>query len=82
MITKRLNADKPHLWKADSAASVDQFNRWFMCFAPEAFRSTRTQTTERVKAALHATRDLRNVDPTTLIASPSAISTALCSNRT
>jgi hypothetical protein len=46
-----------------------------MCFAPEAFRSTRTQTTERVKAALHATRDLRNLDPATLIASPSAIST-------
>jgi len=32
-----LNADKPRLWKGDIAASVDQFNEWFMRFAPEAF---------------------------------------------
>ncbi len=31
-----INADKPHLWKADTRASVDQFNRWFMRFAPKA----------------------------------------------
>jgi hypothetical protein len=24
---KRINADKPHLWKKDIAASVDQFNQ-------------------------------------------------------
>src|ERR1017187_7305686 len=27
-----INADKPHLWKADTRASVDQFNQWFMKF--------------------------------------------------
>jgi hypothetical protein len=75
MTTKRINADKPHLWKADSAASVDQFNGWFMHFAPEAFRSTRVQTTERVKTALHATNDLRSIDPQTLLSNPRAIST-------
>ncbi len=52
----RINADKPHLWKADIAASVDQFNQWFMRFAPLAFRSTRVKTTEHVKAALLAGR--------------------------
>ena len=29
MPPQRINADKPHLWKADIAASVDQFNQWF-----------------------------------------------------
>src|SRR5512136_782512 len=57
---RKVNADKPHLWKADIAASVDQFNEWFMRFAPEAFRSTRIKTTEHVKTALLATNDLRN----------------------
>ena len=70
-----INANKPHLWKADIAASVDQFNQWFMRFAPEAFRSTRVKTTGHVKAALLATRDLRSIDATTLKDNPSALST-------
>lgn len=71
----RINADKPHLWKADIAASVDQFNRWFMRFAPDAFRSTRIKTTQHVKAALVATNDLRDLTPEMLRANPSAVST-------
>jgi hypothetical protein len=35
-----INADKPHLWKADITASVDLFNTWFMKFAPKAFRDS------------------------------------------
>jgi hypothetical protein len=73
--TAKLNADKPHLWKADVAASVDQFNQWFMRFAPEAFRSTRVKTTEYVKAALIATKDLRNLSADTLKATPGALPT-------
>ena len=34
-----INANKPQLWKADIAASVDQFNQWFLQFAPEAFKA-------------------------------------------
>jgi len=75
MKPRRINADKPHLWKTDIAASVDQFNQWFMRFAPEAFRSTRVKTTGHVKAALIATRDLRRIDTTTLKGNPSALST-------
>lgn len=71
----RANANKPHLWKADVAASVDQFNQWFMRFAPEAFKSTRAKTTQSVKAALRATGDLRNIDPATLRANPGALPT-------
>ncbi|MDP9175466.1 MAG: XamI family restriction endonuclease [Planctomycetota bacterium] len=71
----KINADKPHLWKADISASVDQFNRWFMTFAPQAFRFTRVKTTEHVKAALLATDDLRNLNSETLRANPSALPT-------
>lgn len=75
MPPRKINADKTHLWKADIAASVDQFNHWFMRFAPQAFRSTRIKTTERVKSALSATRDLRKLDVATLRANPDALST-------
>jgi hypothetical protein len=71
----RINADKPHLWKADVAESVDRFNQWFMRFAPEAFRSTRARTTEQVKAALLATNDLRELTPNRLQANPGALPT-------
>ncbi len=75
MKPRRINADKPHLWKTEIAASVDQFNQWFMRFAPEAFRSTRVKTTGHVKAALIATRDLRSIDAATLKGNPSALPT-------
>jgi len=72
---QRINANKPHLWKADIAASVDQFNEWFLKFAPEAFRTTRAITTEHVKGALVATSDLRNLTPEMLRAHPEALPT-------
>ncbi len=75
MKPRRINANKPHLWKADIAASVDQFNEWFMRFAPDAFRSTRVKTTEHVKAALLATNDLHSLNAATLKANPGALPT-------
>lgn len=75
MKPKRINADKPHLWKGDIAASVDQFNQWFMEFAPVAFRSTRVKTTMNVLASLIATRDLSSIDAATLKDNPSALQT-------
>jgi len=75
MKARRINADKPHLWKADIAASVDGFNQWFMRYAPEAFRSTRVETIEHVKAALLATNDLRTLTAATLKANPGALPT-------
>src|SRR5713101_7430784 len=75
MMARRINANKPHLWKVDIAASVDQFNQWFMRFAPEAFRSTRVKTTKGVKAALLATRDLRSSDAAMLGTNPGALPT-------
>lgn len=75
MTPRRINADKPHLWKQDIAASVDQFNQWFMKVAPRAFRATRVRTTEQVKAALLATNDLRRIDVDTLRTNPASLST-------
>ncbi len=75
MSTRRINADKPHLWKTDIAASVDQFNEWFMRFAPHAFRSTRVAATDDVKAALLAANDLRSLNPRMLKANPGALPT-------
>lgn len=75
MAARRINADKPHLWKADIAKSVDQFNRWFLNFAPETFRATRIKTTEHVKAALQATSDLRQINTRTLESHPASLST-------
>ena len=79
MMAGRINADKPHLWKTDIAASVDQFNQWFMRFAPEVFRATRVNKAEHVKAALLATRSL---DAAKLKANPSALPTLrICTAR-
>jgi hypothetical protein len=43
--------------------SVDLFNRWFMKFAPRAFRDTRIRVTKQVEEALLLTDDLRGLSP-------------------
>ena len=58
-----INADKPQLWKADTRASVDQFNNWFVQFAPKAYRESRKETIEAVKNGLRLTQDLAVVTP-------------------
>lgn len=70
-----VNLNKPQQWKADVAESVDMYNDWFMNFAPQAFRSTRIQTTKDVEAALHATGNLTNVQPATLRQHPEILPT-------
>jgi hypothetical protein len=65
-----INADKPHLWKADTRASVDQFNQWFMLFAPKAYRDTRKKTIEKVEEGLTLTADLTKIDPATIKSAP------------
>ncbi len=70
-----VNLDKPQQWKADVAQSVDMYNDWFMRFAPQAFRSTRVQTTKDVEAALHATGNLTNIQPATLRKHPEILPT-------
>ena len=56
-----VNLNKPDRWKGDIARSVDMYNNWFIRFAPEAYRTTRTRTTKDVEEALTATGDLTNI---------------------
>jgi hypothetical protein len=65
-----INADKPHLWKADTRASVDQFNQWFTLFAPKAYRDTRKTTIQSVEEGLILTSDLTKIDAATIKAHP------------
>lgn len=68
-----INSDKPHLWKADIAKSVDFYNRWFMQFAPSTYRKTRVNTTKQVETALELTSNLRNIKPETLRDNPTVL---------
>ena len=68
-----INADKPQRWKADIAASVDLFNKWFLAFAPKAYRETRLETTKQVEEGLVLTHDLTAITPEVLKAHPSIL---------
>jgi hypothetical protein len=70
-----INLDKPNRWKDDVARSVDMYNDWFMNFAPEAFRSTRIQTTADVKSTLHSTENMTNIRPIILRQYPEILPT-------
>ena len=70
-----VNLDKPNLWKADIAESVDMYNDWFMKFAPKAFRDTRAQTTKDVEATLKATNNLSRIDSSILRENPEVLPT-------
>ena len=70
-----VNLDKPGLWKADIAASVDFYNDWFIRFAPEAYRDTRAETTKSVELALRQTENLTSISPSVLSNSPAMLPT-------
>lgn len=70
-----INADKPTRWKADIVASVEQYNRWFMDFAPLAYRETRAKTVEKVRQDLVATAHLTSLTPALLMSHPATLST-------
>ena len=70
-----VNLDKPHLWKADIALSVDMYNDWFMKFAPVAFRDTRIKVTKDVEETLHRTVNLTDITPALLREHPGALPT-------
>ena len=68
-----INRDKPHLWKADIARSVDYYNDWFMNFAPEAYRSQRERQTDLVEEVVSQTENLRRISPDLLRQHPLAL---------
>lgn len=70
-----VNRDKPDRWKTDIAQSVDMYNDWFMKFAPQAFRTTRIQTTKDVESTLRLTDNIRNIRPAVMRANPEILPT-------
>lgn len=68
-----VNADKPHLWKADIAHSIDFYNDWFMQFAPQTYRDTRAETTKQVTDALQLTANLTRIAPEVLRENPTVL---------
>lgn len=70
-----VNLNKPQQWLSDIVQSVDMYNDWFMKFAPQAFRTTRVQTTKDVEAALHATDNITNIQPVLICKHPEILPT-------
>lgn len=70
-----INANRPDRWKTDIAQSVDFYNEWFLRFAPQAFRETRIETTERVLATFQQTRNLTDIAPDVLRTNPTVVET-------
>ena len=70
-----VNRNRPDRWKADIAQSVDMYNDWFLRFAPNAYRTTRVQTTSDVEATLKATANLTDIGVALLRAKPGVLPT-------
>lgn len=70
-----VNRDKPDRWKKDILRSVDMYNDWFMRFAPDAYRTTRVQTTKYVEQTLKATKNLTDIGVALLKINPSVLPT-------
>lgn len=70
-----VNRDKPDRWKEDIAQSVDMYNDWFLEFAPDAYRTTRVQTTSDVEATLETTENLTDIGVALLRANPGVLPT-------
>ncbi len=65
-----INSDKPHLWKADVAQSIDFYNDWFLRFAPGTYRKQRIIRTKEVIDTFEKTYNLSQITPNVLKESP------------
>lgn len=70
---RSINNSRPQSWKADTRASVDLYNSWFMKFAPEAFRSSRINATKFVEKAFQDTNFLKDITVVSLRANPGIV---------
>lgn len=70
-----VNRDKPDRWKDDIAKSVDMYNKWFMKFAPQAFRSTRNKTANDVEDTLRSTVNMTEITSAVLHQHPEILPT-------
>ena len=65
-----LNADKTQNWKADTLASIDFYNDWFLRFAPATYREQRKLRIRDVERAFDVSQDLRGLSQATLSENP------------
>ncbi len=70
-----VNLDKPQRWREDTLASVDHYNKWFMRFAPKAFREARIEVTKKVKQAIIDSNDMRDLSADMLLSWPGFLPT-------
>ena len=68
-----VNLDKPQRWKADTQRSVDDYNRWFLDYAPITYRETRARATLYVEDILLRTDNLRQLTSDLLLQHPDAL---------
>jgi hypothetical protein len=68
-----VNLDKPQRWKADTQLSIDKYNRWFLQYAPAAYRETRIHATTYVEDILKHTDNLLNITVDILFQYPDAL---------
>lgn len=57
-------------WKEDVYKSVAFYNNWFINYAPEAYKKTRSQTADSVAAALEITNFLSDISPAKIVQHP------------
>ena len=70
-----VNSNRPDRWKADIAQSLYMSTDWFLRFAPDAYRTTRVQTTCDVEATLEATANLTDIGVALLRSNPGVLPT-------
>lgn len=68
-----INSNKPNRWKDDIARSVDEYNQWFLEFAPVTFREERGKATSAVEAMFERTEYLRQFTTAELRKTPAML---------
>ncbi len=71
-----INRQSTDQWKADSEASVDYYNNWFLHFAPPSFRRSREEAAKKVEEAFSWTNNCCHIDTEALMAHPAVMAVA------
>lgn len=65
-----INRKNPDLWNADIEKSVALYNKWFIDFAPPAFRKARKAAVVKVRSVFKLIESLCDLDDEVLVESP------------
>lgn len=70
MTKKEVNIRRTELWKSDSWASVEFYNKWFIEYAPKAFREARNGVLSKVMTTFKETSDLSQITTDVVLKNP------------